>query len=135
MLKIIKPIVKIFLYVFSIVGALFVVFLLYKLIHWLGTIPHKKWITFGEVLIGVAGAGLIFFLCGVLGNYVANRIQRAKPSIGLSYDEREKLKAIRVKRIKRICLIPAWPFIMLWKFIILVIQLMKDSCPAIQWED
>lgn len=114
LLRVIKPIAIVFIYAIGLLTLSVLGWLGYKFIHWLGTIPYRKWIDFLTflaffIVIVFVIVGLIFFMRWVK-NTPSKR--RSTPEVSFSGIGRG--------------ISTAWYFI---------IQLFKRNCPAIRWKD
>lgn len=134
-LKIVKPIAKGFLYLLAIATIIAVVFLLWKLFVVLASISAKAWISFGigTAIVLAIIVFLILFIFGVRAGIIKID-ENIKAKRANTYVVAREVKA-RKFTAQKIALGIAYPFIQIAKFIAFMLQMVKDSCPAIKWEE
>lgn len=125
LVKIAKPLGRVFIYVSTAFG-LWCVFLAGKaLVHWLNSIPHVKWMDFWG-LLGLIVLAVIVMILFILG------LKRLV--IYIQYDMSDKAEA----RVEKFIYVSTKPFIWFWQGIKLFGQLVyaiyKNNCPAISWK-
>lgn len=119
LVKIAKPVGKIFLFLIMAVTVAFVAYGLYWFAIWIGSggIARVPWMGIVRVVLTIIAVVIVTGL----GAYAAERIK----------ENREK----RINKASFNGRILTWPFRMLWTGIIFIFHMIKSSCPAIKWED
>lgn len=138
-LKYAKPIVKGLMYFVGGLIVLAAVFGLYKLVIVLANLPHKTWINFrnAALLIGaiIVGAVILYFIVRAIIDWVVNL------KFVQNYSNKPRKPSVILKVFKiilypfRIFLIFAWLADKIGDGIVFMLQMVRDNCPAIKWED
>jgi hypothetical protein len=124
LIKVFKPILIILGSITALLVGIFIGWLIYKLVLWLISIKHSGWMSFFRVLLKIAAilAISVFYI------FISDVIKSSKISLSPVFTTVSKPIKATGRGLSSF-------FSSIIKGFKFVIRIIKDSCPAIQWQD